>query len=560
MRGAAARARTADERGLNDRAARVAANPFLRRSRCVRARRCVPFRIPFPVISIRVPAPVAGAFVFSFSLSFPNALVAQNQNPQAQNPAAQNPAAQDPAAQDPAADARQRSLEEARRDLPKNDVGPMSIQQQVQQQAQVQQQGQQPINTNTGLRPQGPLPVSTGVNAAGTFRLIDLSLDVISSVGTSTAQNDVIQQLQGGHHDPKQRGFTMQQAELALAGAVDPYFRVDSHITSVIDPAGETIVELEEAYLTSTQFPYGLQLKAGHYLTEFGRINPVHLHDWDWGDQPVVVSRFFGGDGLRAPGARVSWIAPTETYTEVIFGAQNASGETTKSFLANEEVFEEEGVGGRFFTERTVRSLQDVIFTARASQSRMLSDTQTFNYGISALFGPNATGEDSDTVIYGADFVYLWRPASTDKGWPFFKVQGEVLARAFDAADQVDENDPLNGGDDVVVPGQTLKDYGAFLQALYGFQRGWSTGLRGEYATGSGASYDADTDTFSRLADYDRTDRLRVSPILVYQPSEFTRIRLQYNYDESDHLGEAGEHSVWLTFQTLIGVHQPHRM
>lgn len=495
------------------------------------------------MISIRVPAPVAGAFVFSLSFSFSGALVAQNQTAPTQ---------------DPAADARQRSLDEARRNLPQNDVGPMSIQQQVSQQAQAQ--GQQPVNTNTGLRPQGPIPVSTGVNAAGTFRLIDLSLDVISSVGTSTAQNDVIQQLQGGHHDPKQRGFTMQQAELALAGAVDPYFRVDSHITSVIDPAGETIVELEEAYLTSTSLPYGLQLKAGHYLTEFGRINPVHLHDWDWGDQPVVVSRFFGGDGLRAPGARFSWIAPTETYTEVILGAQNASGETTKSFLANEEVYGEEGIGGRFFTERTVRSLQDVLYTARISQSRMLTDEQTLNYGVSALFGPNATGEDTDTVIYGADFVYLWRPASTDKGWPFFKVQGEVLARAFDAADQVDENDPLILGDDVVVPGQTLKDYGGFLQALYGFQRGWSTGLRGEYATGSGASYDADTDTFSRLADFDRTDRVRVSPILVYQPSEFTRIRLQYNYDESDHLGEAGEHSVWLTFQTLIGVHQPHRM
>lgn len=493
--------------------------------------------------SIRVRAPLAGAFVFVSSF-----VCAQS---------AQTPP-QDPPPQDPAAEARRRSLEEARAGLPRSDVGPVSVPQQVQQ--QLQGQGAGPLDTSTGLRTQGPLSVSTGVNAAGAFRLIDVSLDVISSVGTSTARNDVIQQLQGGHHDPKQRGFTMQQAELALAGAVDPYFRVDSHITSVIDPEGETIVELEEAYLTSTSLPYGLQLKAGHYLTEFGRINPVHLHDWDWGDQPVIVSRAFGGDGLRAPGARVSWVAPTDTYTEVVFGAQNASGETSKSFLANEEVYEEEGVGGRFFTERTVRSLQDVLWTARVSQSRMLTDTQTLNYGASALFGPNATGEDSDTVIYGADFVYLWRPASTDKGWPFFKVQGEVIARVFDAADQVDENDPLVGGDDVFVPGETLRDQGGFLQALYGFQRGWSVGLRGEYATGSGASYDADTDTFSRLADFDRTDRLRVSPILVYQPSEFTRIRLQYNYDESDHLGESGEHSVWLTFQTLIGVHQPHRM
>lgn len=398
------------------------------------------------------------------------------------------------------------------------------------------------------------------MNAAGAFRLIDISLDVIGSVGTSTARNDVIQQLQGGHHDPKQRGFTLQQAELALAGAVDPYFRVDTHLTSVIDPEGETIVELEEAYATTTSLPYGLQVKAGHYLTEFGRINPVHLHDWDWGDQPVIVSRVFGGDGLRAPGARVSYVPQTETYYEFLLGVQNASGETVKSFLANEEVYDEEGIGGRFFEERDVRAFNDVLWTARASSSISIDDTKVFNYGASMLFGPNATGNAGETFVYGADFVFLWRPVSNDKGFPFFKVQGEWIGREFDAQEQTDENDPLITGDEVLLPGDTLRDHGFFLQGLWGFQRGWSTGLRAEIATGSGESYDADADTFSRALDFDRTDRLRVSPILVYQPSEFTRIRLQYNYDESDHLGDSGEHSIWLTFQTLIGVHQPHRM
>ena len=517
--------------------------------------------------SLRFVAPVSGACLVT------SVLAAAPASPSFQAPAqapSQAPAPtpaqapQDPqATQDPQADARRRALEEARAALPKDQAGPINVQQGVERQLQAQggAPAQDPNATSTGLRAwQGPASTSTGVNAAGSFRLIDISLDVIGSVGTSTAQNDVIQQLQGGHHDPKQRGFTLQQAELALAGAVDPYFRVDSHITSVIDPEGETIVELEEAYATSSSLPYGLQLKTGHYLTEFGRINPVHLHDWDWGDQPVVVSRFFGGDGLRAPGARMSWVMPTDVYTEAIFGAQNASGETVKSFLANDEVYGEEPIGGRLFTDRTVRSLEDVLYTARLAQSQTPTDTTVLNYGVSALMGPNASGQDSDTLIYGADFVFLWRPESTDKGWPFFKVQGEWMARAFDAEGQVDDN-----GD--AIPADTLKDHGGFLQALWGFQRGWSTGLRGEYATGSGGDYEYvssgvgnPTISYSRDDDFDRTDRMRISPILVYQPSEFTRIRLQYNYDESDHLGGSGEHSVWLTFQTLIGVHQPHRM
>ena len=58
----------------------------------------------------------------------------------------------------------------------------------------------------------------------------------------------------------------------------------------------------------------------------------------------------------------------------------------------------------------------------------------------------------------------------------------------------------------------------------------------------------------------ERADRVRISPLVGFETSKSSRLRLQYNYDESDHLGEAGEHSVWLTFQTLIGVHQPHRM
>ena len=257
-----------------------------------------------------------------------------------------------------AADARQRSLEEARRDLPKNDVGPMSIQQQVQQQAQ--QQGQQPANTNTGLRPQGPIPVSTGVNAAGTFRLIDVSLDVISSVGTSTARNDVIQQLQGGHHDPKQRGFTMQQAELALAGAVDPYFRAEGHIAVLEDG-----IELEEAFAQTTSLPAGLELEAGLSLAEFGRNNPTHPHTWAWTDRPLPVARLLGGDGTRGVGTRIGWGAPLPWYSRMHAGVMDATNEVATSFGGAGEEEGEPTVGGRQFTAVNIHNLADLLWSVR---------------------------------------------------------------------------------------------------------------------------------------------------------------------------------------------------
>jgi hypothetical protein len=134
-------------------------------------------------------------------------------------------------------------------------------------------------------------------------------------------------------------------------------------------------------------------------------------------------------------------------------------------------------------------------------------------------------------------------------------VQGEYVARRFEAAAQVDASDPLNP---VAVPGDTLHDQGAYLQALWGFELGWDVGLRGDWAGGSGASYDPTTQTFGRAGDPYRADRFRISPMLQYHPSEFSRFRLQYNYDDTDALADP-VHSVWLGFEMLIGKHPPHK-
>ncbi|HLQ37947.1 MAG TPA: hypothetical protein VK348_09105 [Planctomycetota bacterium] len=390
----------------------------------------------------------------------------------------------------------------------------------------------------------------------GQLRLIDLSLDIVTAVGSSSAREAVLQDVQGGGHDPKKRGFTLEQAELSLGGAVDPYFNAEAHVVMHIDAlSGETVTELEEAFLTSQALPADLQLKAGMFFSEFGRINPVHPHAWDWQDQPIINTRVFGGDGMRGPGARLSWLVPTANYTELMVTVQNANGEQMQSFLASEAVYADRPVGGRAFDQRDVRSFGDMMWLARASSSFDLSDSSSTALGTSIAFGPNATGDGANTVIYGADFVYKWRPPSTERGWPFFRLQGEVIARNFEAAAQVDSSVPLAP---VNLPGTTLHDYGGYLQALYGFSLGWDAGLRGDWVNGSGQSYDRGTQTFSRGGDMFRAERFRLSPMIEYHPSEFSRFRLQYNYDNTDALGDP-VHSVWLGFEVLIGKHPPHK-
>jgi len=394
-----------------------------------------------------------------------------------------------------------------------------------------------------------------GGGLTGPLTQLDISMDLMFAVGSSTERNDSLLSLQGGAHDPRQRGFTLQQAEIQMNGAVDPYFRGQFVLVSSLDQEGETIVELEEAWLLTQQLPFNLQLKGGHYLTEFGRINPVHPHAWDFQDQPLVLTRFFGADGLRAPGARLSWLAPTPTYLEFFFGAQNAAGETLQSFLANDEVYEERPVGGRLLPDdgREVRALNDILWQGRVATAFDFDPAHTLGAGVSALFGPNASGNDASTTILGADFMFRWRAIDNRRGYPFFKLQGEVLTRVFEAAEQTDDSDPLNP---VTLPGEDLEDWGGYLYAVYGFDVGWAFGLRAEYASGSGASYLGGGE-FGRQGDPFRANRLRISPMLSYQTSEYSRVRLQYNYDDSDHI-EDEAHSVWLGFEILIGPHQPH--
>jgi hypothetical protein len=406
----------------------------------------------------------------------------------------------------------------------------------------------------------GEAPLLSTSGGGVQLQLMDVSLDVLSAAGWSSAPDDDLELLQGGGHDPNQRGFTLQQAELSFMGAVDPYFTGEAHLIYFIDTEGESRFEVEEAFATTTQLPFGLhehglQLELGQFFTEFGRINPQHPHQWDWQDQPFVITRFFGGDGMRGPGVRAGWLTPLPWFSEVHLGVQNADGETMTSFLANDEVFEERGIGGRPFGDPGVRRGDDLVYLARWVNGVDLSDTWSAQLGVSSLFGPNATGGDGRTGIYGADVVVKWSPLNTDRGWPFLKLQAEVLYRDYHADDFFGCLEEEDCDDPVFLADDDLEDWGFYAQALWGFRRGWAAGLRYEYGTGSGESvlaYDG------RDADPFRADRHRVSPLLIFHPSEFSRLRLQYNYDLADHLGKDDVHSLWAGIEFLFGAHPAH--
>jgi hypothetical protein len=371
----------------------------------------------------------------------------------------------------------------------------------------------------------------------GSQSYMNISFDGLFAVGTSTTPD--VEALEFGGHDPKQRGFTVQNLELTLDGKVDHYFRGQANIVLQIDPDGETTIEAEEAYLESLSLPWNLQVKAGQYFTQFGRINPTHPHTWDFVDQPLVVGRFLGPDGLRNPGAQISWLAPTPFYSELFFSVQNSQGETAYSFRDSEGA---EMIAQRPAVDTSVNNLGDMLYAPRYVMSFNLGDEHTVVLGASAAFGPNASGENTDTLIYGADLFYKWKPKNQSKGFPFVTWQTELMFNRYEAgAFAGDATSPP-------LPAQTLRNWGMYSQVSYGFHRGWVASLRGDYVTGEPGDF---------FADPVLDNRYRISPALTYYPSEFSKIRLQYNYDHIQNTGP--ESSVWLQFEFLLGAHAAHK-
>ena len=125
----------------------------------------------------------------------------------------------------------------------------------------------------------------------------------------------------------------------------------------------------------------------------------------------------------------------------------------------------------------------------------------------------------------------------------------------------VDDADDFSDADGAL-PGALLRDWGLYTQVVWGFARNWDAGLRYEYASGSGSDVTRNDDgsfaALPRSADPFRDDRHRIAPLLTFRPTEFSRPRLQYNYDHVEHLADSSVHTGWLGLEFLFGSHPAH--
>ena len=369
------------------------------------------------------------------------------------------------------------------------------------------------------------------------------SLITTAAFGGSTADPA---ELAVGAHDPRQEWANLQTVEGVLGFEFDPY--LDGSVVAVgyLDEDDQIDGEIEEAYARIKGIPGGFTLKGGRFLAEFGRTNRQHLHQWSFADYALAHGRFLGEHGLQGDGAQVSWLLPLPIYSELFLGVlsvpeddHNHGGE------AHHEEHGDEEHSGAHALEGHDANIRDRAFAARWALSHDLTDTQTLTGGISYAIGENGFGDSRETQVFGADLYYRWKPAQTERGFPFVSWHTGVLYRTVEAMAEEEEehgDHEEHGHEDAHghheeeashEPARRLLDLdeiGVHSEVNWGFRTNWVAGLRAEWVSG--------IDEFGE----EGRERWRVSPALTWYLKEHTHLRVQYNLDRGE--GTGTDHSV----------------
>src|SRR3954470_18241477 len=294
-------------------------------------------------------------------------------------------------------------------------------------------------------------------------------------------------------------GFTAQEVELAFSAIVDPYFKGEVYLTI---PNLEGI-EVEEAFATTTSLPWNLQVKAGSFRSAFGRQNGQHLHMQDFTRRPLVNAAFLGADGMRGPGAQVSWLSPLPfflTLSAEAFSLRSDPADQTQALPQPVATF-----GADRSARPTVAAEAKAFFPLGEAWSVYAGLNFASGKSAGVFLGPAGTvGVGREAQLYGADLYLKWKPANVAQGYASVALQAEAILRHLGAGDGLDDE----------------WDGGAYAQVVAQFARRWFVGLRGDIVGVPSSSVLA------------RTERLGAS--LTFQASEFARVR---GYLEAEHAG-----------------------
>jgi hypothetical protein len=345
----------------------------------------------------------------------------------------------------------------------------------------------------------------------------------------------------GGEGGPGQRGFSLGESELTLTANVDPYFF--GNVTAAV--SGDNEIDIEEAFFRTMALREGFTLKGGRFFSGVGYLNEVHAHAWDFVDQPLAYQAFLGGQYAQN-GVQLKWLAPTDLFLEL--GLESGSGERFPGTRRN--------ANGLNALAAFVHAGGDIGDSASwrggVSYLRQHADDRRFDT-VDAFDAPVVDSFTGTSRLWVADFVYKWSPHGNPTQ-RYFKIQGEYLRRT-ESGDLTFDADGA-----ALADGYRSSQWGAYLQAVYQFRPRWRAGLRYDYLDSgtpgiglveSGALSAAD---FARLS---AATPSRTTLMLDFSPSEFSRMRAQYAWDDARNNGRDGQ--LFLQYLYSLGAHGAHK-
>jgi hypothetical protein len=310
-------------------------------------------------------------------------------------------------------------------------------------------------------------------------------------------------------------GFLLGSGELFISAPIDPFLRGYASINGT----SEEGFDIEEAALATTALPWNLSAKGGRFFADVGRLSHWHDEALPFADRPESLDRLVSGES-QGEGAQVSWLAPTPFFLQLTGGVFNSIGaerrEEPEEFGAVEER----------------RSFSELTWLTRPLAYVDLTDTFNAEAGATFAFRPG----DARRRLWGADVTLRHQPGTSG----FY--QGTVLGAEWLWNDEefalvelgIDEatGDPIIGSGD-------FQRQGGYAYVESFFTRRYSAGLRFDYAEA----------LFADL-DLQRT----YTAFLTFRPSEFQRLRLQFDHLDIDS-GEPSNQRFTVQWTAFLGSH-----
>lgn len=337
-------------------------------------------------------------------------------------------------------------------------------------------------------------------------------------------------------------GFDVFQrsVELNVAASVDPFAKGYAVINASADAAtGEAAMDVEEAALQTTSLPGNLELKAGRFFGEFGRLAYIHDHELPFVNRPLVLDEYIGGES-QSDGAQLNWLVPAEHYISLTAGVGDHFGGDSP----NPEH------PGNF------RAFDGLNFWGRLSSYWDLSANWQVEAGVSGLWNPKEqdrggfdafTGSggipltERERRLAGVDFKLSYVPLQ-DNQFRSFTWGTEALYSdnryLADPDKSLEASPPAFSGDEY---GTRVGSLGLYSYASYKWSRQWSGGFLFGFVQ-SPENYSAETCEYS--------------PFLTFALSHWNQLRLQYTHTAPNAAsGFRPDDAIYLQWAWIIGAH-----